>query len=117
MACALGHHVLSRISARPFVAHIAETALHLRSRLERLPAWFPHMLRPDIRGRGLILGLSFKNAETPGKIVGLARERGVLLLTAGSDAVRFVPSLTVTKEEVDHAIDVLEGCLAKVSEQ
>lgn len=42
----------------------------------------------------------------------MARERGVLLLTAGTDAVRLVPSLNVNKEEVDVCVDVLESCLS-----
>lgn len=44
----------------------------------------------------------------------MARERGVLLLTAGSDAVRLVPSLNVGKGGVDYALDVLEGCFQKL---
>lgn len=97
------------------MAHIAETSLYLHERLALLPSWFPELLQPTIRGRGLILGLAFKSADIPAKVVGLARERGVLLLTAGNDAVRFVPSLTVTKEEVDFAMEVVEGCLSEVS--
>jgi acetylornithine aminotransferase len=73
------------------------------------------VLQPQVRGRGLILGLGFKDADGPAKLVALARERGVLLLTAGKDAVRFVPSLTVSKEEVDRALDVVESCLTVMS--
>lgn len=64
-----------------------------------------------MRGRGLILGLGFKNPEVPAKIVALARERGVFVLTAGKDVVRLVPSLNIGKEEVDLAVEVLEGAL------
>jgi acetylornithine aminotransferase len=114
LACALGYHVLSRLSARPFVAHLAETSAYLSARLELLPRWFPDLLQAKIRGRGLILGLAFKDESVPAKVVSLARERGVLLLTAGKDAVRLVPSLTVRKEDVDVAVDVIEGCLASL---
>lgn len=55
------------------------------------------------------------NAADAGKLVGMARERGVLLLTAGADAVRLVPSLIVGKPEVDVALDVLESCLWELS--
>lgn len=76
--------------------------------------WFPKILQPDIRGRGLLLGIGFHDERLPSQMVSLARERGVLILTAGKDAVRLVPSLNVGKEEVDYAADVLEGCLAVV---
>jgi acetylornithine aminotransferase len=112
LASYLGHHVLSRISDPSFVAHIAETSAYLISRLSLLPRWFPEMLETDVRGRGLILGLGFKDEKAPGQVVRLARERGVLLLTAGADAVRLVPSLNVSKREVDLCVDVLESCLS-----
>ena len=79
-----------------------------------LPQWFPELLKEEngIRGRGMIRGLGFKDESLPGKVVQLARERGVFLLTAGKDAVRFVPPLIVGKTEVDLAMDVLESCLS-----
>lgn len=114
MACAVGHHVLSRLSDRALVTHIEEISAHMNSRLELLPTWFPAILQPHVRGRGFIRGLGFNDASHPGEVVHLARERGVLLLTAGKDAVRLVPSLNVEKEDVDVAMDVLEGCLSSL---
>ncbi|KZV69169.1 acetylornithine aminotransferase [Peniophora sp. CONT] len=111
LACAVGSHVLSRLSERAFLGHMAETSAYLLARLEHLAGWFPTLVAPKVRGRGLILGLVFKREGDPGKLVELARERGVLLLTAGKDAVRLVPSLNVTHAEVDRAVDVIESCL------
>ncbi|KDQ64771.1 hypothetical protein JAAARDRAFT_28409 [Jaapia argillacea MUCL 33604] len=120
LACAVGHHVLSRISSRPFISSVSSTSAHLISRLSLLPKYFPSILEPTIRGRGLILGLGFNEKwrqDGPGKLVGMARERGVLLLTAGKDAVRLVPSLNVGQEEVDLAVDVMESCLIKMEQE
>lgn len=111
LACAVGHHVLSRLSSTTSMAHVKEISAYLDSRTESLAQWFPDLIQDKIRGRGLLRGLGFKNEAHPGQIVQLARERGVLVLTAGKDAVRLVPSLNVGKNEVDMAIDVLEGCL------
>jgi acetylornithine aminotransferase len=44
-------------------------------------------------------------------LVDEARKRGVLLLTAGKDAVRLVPSLNVERAEVDFAMDVIESVI------
>jgi acetylornithine aminotransferase len=93
-------------------SQIKDISSYLTQRLQLLTQWFPQHLQPTVRGRGLILGLGFKDHEAPGKVVGLARERGLFVLTAGKDAVRLVPSLNVGKEEVDLAVDVLEGALA-----
>ncbi|KAF9076455.1 acetylornithine aminotransferase [Rhodocollybia butyracea] len=114
LACAVGYHVLSRLSERPFVGQIAETSAYLSGRLSQLPKWFPNTLQPEIRGRGLIMGLGFKDTKDPSRLMSLARERGVFVLTAGKDAIRLVPSLNVGKEEVDLAVDVIESCLGEM---
>jgi acetylornithine aminotransferase len=111
LACAIGYHVLSRLSDNGFLSRSVETGSYLYKRLSQLPEWFPNLISPGVRGRGFILGLGFKDEPSPSKLVGLARERGVLLLTAGKDAVRIVPSLNIGTEEVNHAVDVIESCL------
>ncbi|EIM88181.1 acetylornithine aminotransferase [Stereum hirsutum FP-91666 SS1] len=112
LACAVGYHVLSRLSERAFVSHLMETSTYLLGRLEKLSAWYPELVAPKIRGRGMILGLVFKREGDPGRLVELARERGVLLLTAGKDCVRLVPSLNITQAEAGQAVDVIESCLS-----
>lgn len=91
--------------------------MYLHSRLSQLPKWFPGVLEPTVRGRGLILGLGFKDAAHPAALVGMARERGVLVLTAGKDAVRLVPSLNIGEREVDETVDVLESCLGVLTSE
>ncbi|KAF8974622.1 pyridoxal phosphate-dependent transferase [Flammula alnicola] len=115
LSCAVGYHVVQRLSSPAFAAEVAETSRHLDRRLSQLPQWYPGLLK-EVRGRGLIRGLGFKDSSMPGRIVELARERGVFFLTAGKDAVRLVPSLNVGKEGVDLAMDVLESCLHLCSE-
>jgi acetylornithine aminotransferase len=91
-----------------------KTSAYLGSQLEVLPKLFPGILHPTIRGRGLIVGLGFKDEKGPGRVVEMAREHGVLLLTAGHDAVRLVPSLIIGKEEVDIAVEVIKECLQEL---
>ncbi|KAI0269209.1 acetylornithine aminotransferase [Gloeopeniophorella convolvens] len=110
LACAVGLHVLSRLSEPEFVSHLMEMSAFLLARLEMVAGWFPKLVG-EIRGRGLIVGLGLLREGDPQRLVELARERGVLLLTAGTDCVRLVPSLNVTREEVSHAVDVIESCL------
>jgi len=109
LASAVAFHVLERLSSMQ--PSIVDASSYLAGRLARLPGWFPDILQENIRGRGLIRGLGFKNGENASKIVTLARDRGVLVLTAGTDAVRLVPSLTIGHQDVDAAVDVLESCI------
>lgn len=113
----LGHHVLSRLSESSFTAHATSVAQQLDARLAPLQDMFPNIIAGPTRGRGLLRGVPFKNEADPAKIVKLARERGVLLLTAGKDAIRLVPSLNVGSEEVNHAMDVFESCLYVLEQQ
>ncbi|KAF8592515.1 acetylornithine aminotransferase, partial [Ramaria rubella] len=114
LACALGIHVLSRLSHPEFVEGVRATTVHLHERLRKLPEWFPNIVGSQIRGRGLIVGIPFLDTSHPARLVQLARERGVLLLTAGTDAVRLVPSLNVKQEDVDLTVDVIESCLGLI---
>ena len=111
LACALGHYVLSRISDPSFVAQIKHTSSHLLARASLLPTFFPSLIGPTVRGRGLIVGISLLDPTLPNQLRTLCRERGVLVLTAGKDAIRLVPSLNISQSDVDKAMDVLESCL------
>jgi acetylornithine aminotransferase len=114
LACSIGFHVLDRLSQRDFVSHLKNTSGYIFRRLGRLSEWFPELVGP-IRGRGLIIGLVLRREGHPQRLVELARERGLLLLTAGTDCVRLVPSLIVSEEEASHAVDVIESCLSLLS--
>lgn len=116
LATRVGAHVLSRLAEPTFLTQMNETAAHLSTLLDRLPQLFPNTIPSPIRGRGLMRGIPFAHPDAPAELVIRARQRGVLLLTAGKDAVRLVPSLTVTKEECDHAIGVVESCLVTMEE-
>ncbi|KAH9045639.1 acetylornithine and succinylornithine aminotransferase [Lactarius pseudohatsudake] len=111
LACSVGYHVLDRLSRREFVSNLMGTSALLFRRLELLSEWFPNLVGP-VRGRGLIIGLVLRREGDPQRLADLARERGLLLLTAGKDCVRLVPSLNVREEEVSHAVDVIESCLS-----
>jgi acetylornithine aminotransferase len=110
LACSVGFHVLDRLSESDFVSHLMKTSAFLLNRLARLSGWFPELVG-TVRGRGLIVGLEMPGDGDAQRLVDLARERGLLLLTAGKDCVRMVPSLNVSEEEASHAIDVIESCL------
>jgi acetylornithine aminotransferase len=63
-------------------------------------------------GLGLMCGLRVKDADTLTKIVNSARENGVMLLKAGRNTLRFLPPLTITKEEIDEGFNSLNTAMA-----
>ncbi|KDE09241.1 hypothetical protein MVLG_00561 [Microbotryum lychnidis-dioicae p1A1 Lamole] len=113
----VAHHVLGRISEPAFLENVTSTSKVLRERLATLPGLFPRLIAGPPRGRGLIMGIPFTRDEYVQRVLKLARERGVLLLGCGKSTVRFVPSLIITTEELEKAMDVLESCLVVVNRQ
>ena len=70
----------------------------------------------DVRGWGLLRGIQVsKEGVAPGTIVQAAMERGLLLVAAGKDVVRFVPPLIISKEEIEQALSIFEQAVAKVA--
>ena len=61
------------------------------------------------RGLGLIQGLEF--SEPVGPIINKCMENGLILINAGTNIIRFVPPLVITKENVDDMIDILKKAL------
>lgn len=120
----IAHHVLGRLSSQELGESMKESSDALFARLRNLVAMFPDLLLNDEgagkaspRGKGLIVGVSTKDPSHAGKVVQLARQRGLLILTAGTDAIRILPSLTVTREQVDKAVDIIESCLLVVRDE
>lgn len=108
LACRLAHHVLTKISAPELLEGVQAKSNVFMDRFAKLQAKFPELIT-EARGRGLILGLQL--TEDPSAIVKAARERGLLVITAGTNTLRFLPSLVMTEEEINHGLDILEEAI------
>ncbi|KAL7623720.1 acetylornithine aminotransferase [Parahypoxylon ruwenzoriense] len=109
MACRVGHYVLSRLSQPELQRDVLTKSKVFRKRLERMRERFPDLIT-EIRGRGLILGMQL--TQDPSPIVKAARERGLLVITCGTNTLRFVPPLTVSEEEIESGLAILEEAIA-----
>jgi acetylornithine/N-succinyldiaminopimelate aminotransferase len=65
-------------------------------------------------GIGMMCGLRVKDADTLGKIILSARENGVMVLKAGRNTLRFLPPLTITKEEMDEGFTSLGHAISSI---
>ena len=66
----------------------------------------------EVGVRGLILGLQLTRDPTP--IVTAARERGLLVITCGTNTLRFVPPLVISGEEIEEGLGILEEAMEVV---
>jgi acetylornithine/N-succinyldiaminopimelate aminotransferase len=110
LMCAVGLAVLSEVGASDFLKSVTDTGLFLAGELQRISA--RHGLG-EIRGRGLLLALDLKR-PIAASIVAQAMEAGVLLNAPQADALRFMPALNVTRDEISEMIDGLDGILTKI---
>ena len=110
LMCAAGLAVLQCIGTPDFLKSVADTGLFLASELQRISA--RHGLG-EVRGRGLLLALDLKH-PIGASIVAQALADGVLLNSPQPDALRFMPALNVTREEIAEMIEGLDAILTKI---
>ena len=110
LMCAAGLAVLQHVGAPEFLKSVVDTGLFLESELQRISA--RHGLG-EVRGRGLLLALDLKH-PIGASIVAQALADGVLLNSPQPDALRFMPALNVTREEIAEMIDGLDAILTRM---
>lgn len=109
LMCAAGLAVLEHVSQPQFLKAAADAGLFLESELQKLSA--RHGLG-EVRGRGLLLALDLK-LPIGAAIVAEALADGVLINSPQPDALRFMPALNVTREEISLMIECLDAILVK----
>ncbi|CAO3660994.1 unnamed protein product [Rhizopus stolonifer] len=96
LASAVALHVLKRITQPEFIQSVHDKGEHMKDLLKQVQAKHPDLIK-EVRGKGLLIGVEF--TKDPSNIVKMARERGLLVVTAGCNTVRIVPPLNITQEE------------------
>ncbi len=89
------------------VQHVAETGAYLGERLEEIVK--AKKIARETRGLGLMRGLEL--TEAAGPYVMKALEKGLILMSAGTNVIRFVPPLVIEKKHVDEMTAVLDKIL------
>ena len=90
--------------------HAKEIGAYLWDKLEELKERYD-CISGD-RGIALMQGLEFDADHPVGDIVKKALEKGLIIISAGNNVIRFVPPLVIEKEHVDEMISILEDCIA-----
>jgi predicted acetylornithine/succinylornithine family transaminase len=102
--------VVRVVSDPEFLTTVRQKGEWLGDRLNRLAVPFADARVREVRGRGLMWGIELNEPAAP--FVAAARERHLLVLTAGPNVIRVVPPLTITREELEHGASILEEVLA-----
>jgi len=89
---------------------LAQTQLFFEAKLEEIMARHGRLFERSV-GLGLMRGLRAYDAPSQAAIVDAAFEAGVIVLKAGRNTVRFLPSLTMTAEEITEGFERFEKAI------
>ena len=93
------------------LAHVKAMERHLLARLEEVKSRFSFVT--DVRGKGLLAAMEFEG-DISGQLLTNANAAGVLLNAVKPNAVRFMPPLNITPEEIDQGVERLAEALGKI---
>jgi len=107
LATAAVNKVLDLFESDHIIENVNDVAPYLEKRLDELVMRYDFIVTR--RGAGLMQGLVFDRPV--GEYIQKALERGLILINAGPDIIRFVPPLIISRQDVDAMIRILEDCL------
>ena len=113
LSTAAGLAVLDILSELYDSGALHETLLYFEQKLQDVAVRHTALFEKEV-GLGLMRGLRAKSAEVQGKIIKESMKEGVVVLKAGRNTVRFLPSLTITKAEIDEGFKRFETALSSL---
>jgi len=107
-ACAACVNVLTQFKEHNILENVREVGAYMYDALEELTKRIPAIKAH--RGMGLIQGIELVPEVKASEVVSRCIENGLILITAGSNVIRFIPPLIIKKSDVDEMISILEKC-------
>ena len=104
-ACTAVNKVFDVFREEKIVEHVNEIAPYLEKKLDELVEKYDFFT--ERRGKGLMQGVVVTGRPV-GEIVSRALEQGLIIISAGTDVLRFVPPLVIGMEDVDEMVRRLE---------
>ena len=109
LACAAVSKVIDLFEEGHVLDNVKEVGEYLAGKLDELVLKYDFV--KEHRGLGLLQGLECDKPVAG--IINKALDKGLLLINAGTHVIRFIPALTISKENVDEMITILYACLAE----
>ena len=107
LACAAAVKVFELFDSLKVLDNVKEVGAYLASELDKIVAEYD--IATERRGMGLIQGLQL--SVNPKDVIANALDNGLILFSAGTNVIRFVPPLVITKADVDEMIVRLKKSL------
>ncbi len=111
LACEVGYTVLKYMLEHQVPAQAAKRGEYLERRLQSLAD--KHPLVVELRGRGLIWAIELSRPLAE-EAVALCLQDGLLANNVKPTAIRLIPPLTVSEEEIDEAVRIIDDVLGRL---
>ena len=111
----VAHHVFQRLAKKELQEDVRVKGTLFKSAFDTLSIKYPGVLK-EFRGRGLIVGYQLTDeakSKAP-EIITAARERGLLVITAGDGVLRIIPPLIITAQEINKGLGILDEAMSVV---
>jgi len=95
------------------VQNAAVVGDYFLDKLKKLQEKYPQSLK-NVRGKGLMIAFDTLSGEYSGKVTSLAYKKHLIILTCGTNSVRFRPPLDLSKKNVDDIIAILDSVFAEL---
>ncbi len=114
LACAVAEAALDVINTPEVLSGVMDRHARFVSALEQINTQYD--IFDEIRGMGLLLGAQLKPVwhGRARDFLAASAELGLMILVAGPDVIRFVPSLVITPEEIDQGMALFAKAVAQV---
>jgi acetylornithine/N-succinyldiaminopimelate aminotransferase len=110
LACAAGIATIEAIDEGHLIDNAVEMGKYAMSRLEELKS--KHAMIDHMRGKGLMIGIQLTG---PGaEVVSRCLEKGLRINCTHDTVLRFMPSMTISREQLDEAIGILDSVLTEI---
>lgn len=114
LGCEVGYTVLKYIIDHDIPAQVVRRGEHMARRLHSLADRQPMVT--EVRGKGLIWAIELDRPAAE-EAVAACLEAGLLVNAVKPTALRFVPPFTVSEDEIDRAVDIVEQTLAGIADK
>ena len=121
LASRVAHHLVGRLSEKSLLENVTRKERIFRQGFDEMARIYSGRIRA-VRGRGLMLGVELepwrageeREGDPAAAIVSAARERGLLIITCGTNTLRFVPPLVVEDEQIERGLGILQQAMQSV---
>jgi acetylornithine aminotransferase len=113
LSSSAGLAVLDVLSGMYDSGSIDETLLYFSEKLQYIAAKYENLFEKEV-GLGLMRGLRAKSADIQGAALKNAFKEGLVILKAGKNTVRFLPSITISKNEIDEGFKRFEKAISSL---